>query len=168
MIDLSGSGMVFGDFDVVMYLVILCLTLRISDTIMSACMWLKSPIATLLPPSCCANPTVKMAKSRTARSPTFPPGLFLYDVTSTYLEGEHNALGEFGYNRDGKKGKLQIVIGLLTDPSGEPLAVRAFRGNTADPKTVATQIEILTKQFAVQDVVFVGDRGMVKSTGKQN
>jgi len=97
-----------------------------------------------------------------------PPVLFLYDVTSTYLEGEHNALGEFGYNRDGKKGKLQIVIGLLTDPSGEPLAVRAFRGNTADPKTVATQIEILTKQFAVQDVVFVGDRGMVKSTGKQN
>ncbi len=97
-----------------------------------------------------------------------PPVLFLYDVTSTYLEGEHNALGEFGYNRDGKKGKLQIVIGLLTDPSGEPLAVRAFRGNTADPKTVATQIEILTKQFAVQDVVFVGDRGMVKSTGKQD
>src|SRR6266849_9471950 len=97
-----------------------------------------------------------------------PPVLFLYDVTSTYLEGEHNALGEFGYNRDGKKGKRQIVIGLLTDPSGEPLAVRAFRGNTADPKTVVAQIEILTKQFAVQDVVFVGDRGMVKSTGKQD
>jgi transposase len=97
-----------------------------------------------------------------------PPVLFLYDVTSTYLEGEHNALGEFGYNRDGKKGKLQIVIGLLADPLGEPLAVRAFRGNTADPKTVATQIEILTKEFAVQDVVFVGDRGMVKSSGKQD
>jgi len=97
-----------------------------------------------------------------------PPILFLYDVTSTYLEGENNALGAFGYNRDGKRGKLQIVIGLLTDPSGEPLAVRAFRGNTADPKTVAMQIEILTKQFAVQDVVFVGDRGMVKSTGKQD
>jgi Transposase DDE domain len=97
-----------------------------------------------------------------------PPVLFLYDVTSTYLEGEHNALGEFGYNRDGKRGKLQIVIGLLTDPSGEPLAVRVFRGNTADPKTVATQIDILTKQFAVQDVVFVGDRGMVKSTGKKD
>src|SRR3989454_586353 len=97
-----------------------------------------------------------------------PPVLFLYDVTSTYLEGEHNALGEFGYNRDGKRGKLQIVIGLLTDPSGEPLAVRVFRGNTADPKTVATQIDILTKQFAVKDVVFVGDRGMVKSTGKKD
>ncbi len=97
-----------------------------------------------------------------------PPVLFLYDVTSTYLEGEHNALGEFGYNRDGKRGKLQIVIGLLTDPAGEPLAVRVFRGNTADPKTVATQIEILTKQFAVKDVVFVGDRGMVKSAGKKD
>ena len=97
-----------------------------------------------------------------------PPVLFLYDVTSTYLEGEHNALGEFGYNRDGKRGKLQIVIGLLTDPSGEPLAVRVFRGNTADPKTVATQIDVLTKQFAVKDVVFVGDRGMVKSTGKKD
>ena len=53
-----------------------------------------------------------------------PPALFLYDVTSSYLEGEHNALGEFGYNRDGKRGKLQIVIGLLTDSEGEPLAVR--------------------------------------------
>jgi transposase len=71
-----------------------------------------------------------------------PPALFLYDVTSSYLEGEHNALGEFGYNRDGKRGKLQIVIGLLADQAGEPLAVRVFAGNTADPSTVATQIVI--------------------------
>ena len=62
-----------------------------------------------------------------------PPALFLYDVTSSYLEGEHNALGEYGYNRDGKRGKLQIVIGLLADNEGEPLAVRVFAGNTADP-----------------------------------
>jgi YD repeat-containing protein len=55
-----------------------------------------------------------------------PPVLFLYDVTSTYLEGEHNALGEFGYNRDGKRGKLQIVMGLLTDPSGEPWRYACF------------------------------------------
>ena len=96
-----------------------------------------------------------------------PPALFLYDVTSSYLEGEHNALGEFGYNRDGKRGKLQIVIGLLADQAGEPLAVRVFAGNTADPSTVATQIEILTKQFSIADVIFVGDRGMVKSAGKQ-
>lgn len=58
-----------------------------------------------------------------------PPALFLYDVTSSYLEGEHNALGEYGYNRDGKRGKLQIVIGLLADDQGEPLAVRVFAGN---------------------------------------
>ena len=97
-----------------------------------------------------------------------PPALFLYDVTSSYLEGEHNELGEFGYNRDGKRGKLQIVIGLLADPAGEPLAVRVFAGNTGDPSTVATQIEILTKQFAVEDVIFVGDRGMVKKAGKKS
>ncbi|MFN3325003.1 MAG: IS1634 family transposase [Bryobacteraceae bacterium] len=96
-----------------------------------------------------------------------PPALFLYDVTSSYLEGEQNALGQFGYNRDGKRGKLQIVIGLLADSAGEPLAVRVFVGNTADPSTVAAQIEILTQQFSIEDVIFVGDRGMVKKAGKQ-
>ena len=96
-----------------------------------------------------------------------PPALFLYDVTSSYLEGEDNALGAFGYGRDGKPGKLQIVIGLLADSSGEPLAVRVFAGNTADPSTVAAQIEILTKQFCIEDVIFAGDRGMVKSSGKK-
>jgi hypothetical protein len=96
-----------------------------------------------------------------------PPTLFLYDVTSSYLEGELNALGEYGYNRDGKRGKLQIVIGLLADDQGEPLAVRVFAGNTGDPATVATQIRIVKDQFGVQELVFVGDRGMVKSKGKQ-
>src|ERR1700681_924705 len=94
-----------------------------------------------------------------------PPRLFLYDVTSSYLEGEQNALGEFGYNRDGKKGKLQIVLGLLTDGEGEPLAVRVFAGNTADSVTVVDQIKILQEQFQVREFVFVGDRGMVKSKG---
>ena len=96
-----------------------------------------------------------------------PPALFLYDVTSSYLEGEHNALGEYGYNRDGKRGKLQIVIGLLADSAGEPLAVRVFAGNTADPVTVADQIKLVKEQFGVEELVFVGDRGMVKSKGKQ-
>src|SRR5208337_590423 len=96
-----------------------------------------------------------------------PPTLFLYDVTSSYLEGEHNALGEYGYNRDGKRGKLQIVIGLLADSEGEPLAVRVFAGNTADPVTVADQIKLVKEQFGVEELVFVGDRGMVKSKGKQ-
>ncbi len=96
-----------------------------------------------------------------------PPTLFLYDITSSYLEGQHNAFGNFGYSRDGKRGKLQIVIGLLTDHAGEPLAVRVFAGNTGDPVTVVDQIQILQNQFGVQELVFVGDRGMVKSKGKQ-
>ena len=96
-----------------------------------------------------------------------PPTLFLYDVTSSYLEGQHNALGDYGYNRDGKRGKLQIVIGLLADGAGEPLAVRVFAGNTGDPGTVVEQIRVVKEQFGVQELVFVGDRGMVKSKGKQ-
>jgi hypothetical protein len=96
-----------------------------------------------------------------------PPTLVLYDVTSAYLEGERNALGAYGYNRDGKRGKKQIVIGLLADEEGEPLAVRVFAGNTTDPTTVAGQIRLVKEQFRVEELVFVGDRGMVKSKGKQ-
>jgi transposase len=94
------------------------------------------------------------------------PVLFLYDVTSSYLEGAQNELAAYGYNRDGKRGKLQIVVGLLTDEAGEPLAVRVFAGNTADPTTVPTQITILKQHFQVEEVVFVGDGGMVKAKGK--
>ena len=89
--------------------------------------------------------------------------LFLYDVTSSYLEGDCNELGDWGYPRDGKKGKKQIVIGLLTDKDGDPVAVDVFRGNTSDPRTVLDQIKLLSERFAVKDVVFVGDRGMLKS-----
>jgi hypothetical protein len=88
--------------------------------------------------------------------------LFLYDVTSSYLEGMHNEFGDWGYNRDGKKGKKQIVIGLLTDEEGDPIAVDVFKGNTSDPKTVLDQINLLSERFGVREVVFVGDRGMVK------
>jgi transposase len=92
--------------------------------------------------------------------------LVLYDVTSSYFEGECNELGQYGYNRDGKRGKRQIVIGLLTAADGEPLAVRVFEGNTADPATVASQITILKEQFGMAEVVLVGDRGMIKAKGK--
>jgi len=95
-----------------------------------------------------------------------PPVLVLYDVTSSYLEGEYNELAAYGYNRDGKKGKKQIVVGLLTDDHGHPLAIRVFRGNTSDPTTVPEQIEILKQRFGIDEVVFVGDRGMVKAKGK--
>lgn len=93
-----------------------------------------------------------------------PPAIVLYDVTSSYFEGEHNELADYGYNRDGKK---QIVIGLLTGADGEPLAVRVFEGNTADPSTVGTQIDLLKQQFGVSEVVFIGDRGMIKAKGKE-
>ncbi len=92
-----------------------------------------------------------------------PPILVLYDVTSWYFEGEKNELAAHGYNRDGKKHKKQIVIGWLTGPDGEPLAVTVFKGTTADPSTVAEQIERIKTQFKIIEVVFVGDRGMVKA-----
>jgi len=90
------------------------------------------------------------------------PSLFLYDVTSSYLEGDHNALANYGYNRDKKQGKKQIVIGLLTDAQGVPVAVRVFEGNTSDGKTVADQVQILAHRFGVEQVTLVGDRGMLK------
>jgi transposase len=96
-----------------------------------------------------------------------PPVLVLYDVTSSYFEGEHNELAELGYNRDGKKGKKQIVIGLLTAADGEPLSVKVFKGNTTDCTTVGEQIQSLQQTFGIKEVVFVGDRGMVKAKGKK-
>jgi hypothetical protein len=90
------------------------------------------------------------------------PELFLYDVTSSYLEGQANALGAYGYNRDGKKGKKQIVIGLLCDEHGEPLSTEVFRGNTQDPATFASQVKKARERFGCERVTFVGDRGMIK------
>jgi len=89
-------------------------------------------------------------------------GLFLYDVTSTYLEGKHNAFGAFGYNRDGKRGKLQIVVGLLCNAAGHPLAIEVFPGNTQDTKTFASQVEKVANRFGGGEITFVGDRGMIK------
>ena len=91
------------------------------------------------------------------------PDLYLYDVTSSYLEGDCNAMAAFGYNRDGKKGKMQIVIGLLCDENGNPLSIEVFAGNTQDPKTLGTQIKKVVEEFGGKEVTFVGDRGMIKS-----
>ena len=95
--------------------------------------------------------------------PDEQPGLFLYDVTSSYLEGTQNELAAFGYNRDGKKGKRQIVIGLLCNEDGKPLSIEVFTGNTQDPKTLASQIDKVAKRFGGSEVTFVGDRGMIKT-----
>ena len=88
---------------------------------------------------------------------------FLYDVTSSYFEGNQNELGAFGYNRDKKKGKKQIVIGLLCDEHGRPLSIEVFTGNTQDPATFSSQIKKVTTRFGGGDVTLVGDRGMIKS-----
>jgi hypothetical protein len=92
-----------------------------------------------------------------------PPQLFLYDVTSSYLEGEGNAYAAYGYNRDGKRGKKQIVIGLLCDDEGEPVSVEVFAGNTSDVMTVEPQVRKLADRFGAKGVTLVGDRGMLKS-----
>jgi Transposase DDE domain len=96
------------------------------------------------------------------RIKTKPVTLFLYDVTSSYLEGTHNDLATFGYNRDGKKGKLQIVIGLLCDEDGHPVSIEVFPGNTPDPHTFASQLAKVKTRFGVTEITFVGDRGMIK------
>lgn len=91
------------------------------------------------------------------------PELFLYDVTSSYLEGCCNQMANWGYNRDGKKGKQQIVIGLLCDEAGEPVATEVFGGNTPDTATFGSQIQKAASGFGCERVTFVGDRGMIKS-----
>lgn len=98
-----------------------------------------------------------------ARRAQQKPRLFLYDVTSSYLEGEDNALGAYGYNRDGKKSKKQIVIGLLCDEEGEPVSTEVFRGNTQDTQTFGAQVRKASQRFGCEQVTFVGDRGMIKS-----
>ncbi len=91
------------------------------------------------------------------------PDVFLYDVTSTYLEGEHNALAAFGYNRDRKSGKRQIVIGLIADADGRPLSIEVFKGNTSDVRTFSSQLNKAAARFGAERVTFVGDRGMIKA-----
>ncbi len=91
------------------------------------------------------------------------PTLYLYDVTSSYLEGKKNDFAAYGYNRDKKKGKMQIVIGLLTDDDGWPVSVTVYEGNTRDPNTFHDQIIKLSEDFGVKRVVMVGDRGMIKT-----
>ncbi len=90
------------------------------------------------------------------------PELFLYDVTSSYLEGQQNELAAYGYNRDKKKDKLQIVIGLLCDEVGDPVSTEVFKGNTLDPQTFGGQVKKAAERFGCEGVTFVGDRGMIK------
>jgi transposase len=94
--------------------------------------------------------------------------LFLYDVTSSYLEGDKNFFGNYGYNRDGKKGKKQIVIGLLCDSEGVPISIELFEGNTNDLKTFQNSIDKVKNRYKCERITLVGDRGMIKSEQIKN
>jgi hypothetical protein len=90
--------------------------------------------------------------------------LVLYDVSSSYFEGKTCPLARYGYNRDGKRGKLQIVFGLICDAEGCPIAIEVFEGNTADPTTLTNQIAKLKERFGIAKIIWVGDRGIISST----
>ena len=87
----------------------------------------------------------------------------LFDLSSSWLEGTRCPLAARGYSRDGKKGRLQIEYGLLTDPDGRPVAVRVFPGNTGDPAAFTGIVQVLRDKFGLAKMVMVGDRGMITS-----
>ena len=89
--------------------------------------------------------------------------LVLYDVSSAAFEGHTCPLGAIGHPRDGVKGRLQIVYGLLCSPAGAPIAIEVFEGNTADPKTLTAHIDKLKTRFGLSNIAVVGDRGMLTS-----
>jgi Transposase DDE domain len=92
-----------------------------------------------------------------------PAGMALFDLSSSWLEGSRCPLAARGYSRDGKRGKLQIEYGLLTDPEGRPVAVRVLPGNTADPAAFVEAVEVVRERFGLGELVMVGDRGMITS-----
>jgi hypothetical protein len=92
-----------------------------------------------------------------------PARMALFDLSSSWLEGTRCPLAARGYSRDGKKGRLQIEYGLLTDPAGRPVAVRVFPGNTGDPVAFTQIVQVLRDKFGLAKMVMVGDRGMITS-----
>ncbi len=92
-----------------------------------------------------------------------PARMALFDLSSSWLEGRCCPLAARGYSRDGKKGKLQIEYGLLTDPAGRPVAVRVFPGNTGDPSAFTSIVDVIRTTFGLKQMVMVGDRGMITS-----
>jgi len=92
-----------------------------------------------------------------------PARMALFDLSSSWLEGTHCPLAARGYSRDGKKGRLQIEYGLLTGPAGRPVAVRVFPGNTGDPAAFTEIVKVVRDKFGLEQMVMVGDRGMITS-----
>jgi len=108
--------------------------------------------------------TIEAALARRHLAPTANPDrMALFDLSSSWMEGSHCPLAARGYSRDGRKGKLQIEYGLLTDPAGRPVAVRVFSGNTADPTAFVEAVEVVRERFGLTELVMVGDRGMITS-----
>jgi hypothetical protein len=103
----------------------------------------------------------KLATRHLADEQANPHRMALFDLSSSWLEGSHCPLAAYGYSRDGKKGKLQIEYGLLTDPAGRPVAVRVFNGNTADPTAFKDAVDLVKDTFKLDRLVLVGDRGMI-------
>ena len=103
-----------------------------------------------------------LARRHLAPQPN-PSRMALFDLSSSWLEGSHCPLAARGYSRDGKKGKLQIEYGLLTDPEGRPVAVRVFPGSTGDPAAFTAITDVVRDKFGLAQMVMVGDRGMITS-----
>lgn len=98
----------------------------------------------------------KLAKRHLGDNP-----LVLYDLSSSYFEGTECPLARRGYSRDGKKGTLQVNYGLMTDSRGCPVAISVYEGNTADPQTLLPEVDRLKKDFGIEQLILVGDRGMI-------
>jgi Transposase DDE domain len=103
----------------------------------------------------------KLARRHLTDEVTNPHRMALFDLSSSWMEGRHCPLAARGYSRDGKKGKLQIEYGLLTDPDGRPVAVRVFKGNTGDPTAFKQAVTAVRDTFGLRQMVMVGDRGMI-------
>ena len=115
----------------------------------------------------CTGRSIGCSRARTSSSDAWPSAICtradgsLYDLSSSYFEGESCPLGARGYSRDGKKGLLQVNYGLLTDARVCPIALSVFAGNTSDPQTLLEQVDKLQQDFALESVILVGDRGMI-------
>jgi hypothetical protein len=148
--------------------------LRPSSKLATTRLWPQSTLGTLLGIEDASDDEVYAAmdwlgerqpqiESKLARRHLEDGALVLYDLSSSTVEGQHCPLARIGHSRDGKPGTRQIEYGLITDREGCPVAVEVFSGNTADPATLASQVEKLRKRFRLRDVVLVGDRGMLTS-----
>ncbi len=103
-------------------------------------------------------------EKRLAKRHLVETGIAMYDLSSSWVEGTECELAAFGHSRDGKRGKMQIEYGLLTDPDGRPVAVDVFKGNTSDPVSFKTAIRRVRDSFALKRLIMVGDRGMITNT----